>query len=87
MIKTTNFVIVRDLLGKRSRPLKEIIALRKEGYTLFFKLYDDDDILYYDGYMKSDIEDEFIPLDWAMCDSGCTSMSIRNKKTGRMETL
>lgn len=87
MKKTVDFVIVRDRLDKTTRPLKEIIALRKEGYTVFFKLYDDDDILYYDGYMKANILDEFCPLDWGAWNSGCTRMDIRNKKTGRMETI
>ena len=61
--------------------------LKSKGYTNYFKLYDDDDIFYYSGYLHLDCEDEFIPLYWAMNDSGCTYIMYRNSKTNKMEIL
>lgn len=52
-----------------------------------FKLFDDDDNLYFEGiYDENSIsdfnpEEEFEPLDWAMNDSGCTYMKYYNVKT------
>ena len=46
----------------------------KDGYKAFpvrFKLYDDDDNLYYEGRMQ---QQEFGPLDWATGHAGCTYM-------------
>lgn len=39
-----------------------------------FRLYDDDDVLYYEG--QADDED-FGPLNWAMADVGCTRIDYR----------
>lgn len=55
-----------------------------------FKLYDDDNELYYTGIAETgacDTEEGFEPLDWAMCDAGCTEIKYRNKTTGIWETL
>ena len=44
-----------------------------------FKLYDDDKTLYYHGTLwlsNPDSEEIFAPLDWAMWDSGCTTMKL-----------
>lgn len=91
-VKTESFVITRDHLERESLSPKEIADLKKEGYDHHFKLYDDDDILYYSGYFKSsiseeDIEAELEPLDWAEYDSGCTRIDYRNTTTGVYETL
>ncbi len=55
-----------------------------------FSLYDDDGICYYEGYYveteDSDSYNIFRPLDWAMYDSGCTTMKIRNE-AGEMAPL
>jgi hypothetical protein len=44
-----------------------------------FKLYDDDDELYYSGWLKNDeaelMVQQFV-LAWAMADSGCTYIKI-----------
>ena len=81
-----NFAILNDFLeGDRATDLDKA-KVKKLGFTTFFELYDDDDIKYYSGYMHEDIEDEFIPLDWAMYDSGCTYIKLRNKD-GKMDIL
>jgi hypothetical protein len=45
-----------------------------------FRLYDDDDILYYEGFLfdrgHADAMASFAPLDWAMADSGCTRLDL-----------
>ena len=84
-IKTPEWVITQDHLEGRKRT--DIDELKKQGYTVHFKLYDDDSELYYSGYYKPEIYDEFEPLDWAMGDSGCTFMKVRNPQTGKYEVL
>lgn len=87
-IKNSNsFVITQDHLDGEKLPQKEINLLKKQGYTKHFNLYDDDDVLYYSGYLHENEEDEFAPLDWAMADSGCTDCKIRNSITGKYEAL
>ena len=88
-IKRSSFVITKDHLENESLDLKEINALKKEGYVHHFKIYDDDDILYFSGYYKEDLEEEevFNPLDWAMNDSGAVRIDYRDKITGKYETL
>jgi hypothetical protein len=42
-----------------------------------FRLYDDDDNLYYEGYyngLEGDEEEAFEPLDWAGAYAGCTTL-------------
>jgi hypothetical protein len=89
-IKTALFAITEDHLDNEQLPKTEIDKLKKEGYTEYFRLYDDDEILYYSGYLKGDIEDDddlFAPLDWGAYDSGCTIYKLRNRKTGKLEIL
>jgi hypothetical protein len=50
-----------------------------------FKLYDDDNELYYEGRCSSD--ESFQPLDWAEGDAGCTYIKYKNPKTGTWEIL
>lgn len=55
--------------------------LPKEEKT-FFKLYDDDGNLYYDGFTSDINESEekaFAPLDWAMAYAGCTTMKYKDR--------
>jgi hypothetical protein len=51
-----------------------------------FRLLDDDGIVYFEGY-SNDNESlmAFDPLDWALADSGCTSIEYLNN--GTWETL
>jgi hypothetical protein len=82
------FVITQDHLEGQSLEGPEITALKREGYTKYFRLYDDDGVLYFSGYAHVDLdgEDEFAPLDWGMYDSGCTEIRYRNAQ-GVLETL
>jgi hypothetical protein len=83
-----NFVITHDHLDNRkANDLATVSRLQELGYTEPFKLYDDDDELYYSGRLHLDCEDEFCALDWGMADSGTTYCKIRNKKTGLYEHL
>jgi len=57
-----------------------------------FRLYDDDDVLYYTGrhLMPTHLqkgEDLFNPLDWAMGHAGCTRIDYLNTETGEWETI
>lgn len=52
------------------------------------RLYDDDNELYYTGYMsEGDDVDEFEPLDWAKEYAGCTSLKYRDAKSGKWHML
>jgi hypothetical protein len=82
-----SFVILNDILDGYKATEQERKYAKKLNLTQFFELFDDDDNLYYTGYMHEDIEDEFQPLDWAMYDSGCTYMKVRNPVTKKMEIL
>lgn len=83
-----NFVITHDHLDERkANDLATVNRLIELGYDTPFKLYDDDDILYYSGRLHKDCEDEFCALDWGMADSGTTYCKIRNKTTGIYEHL
>ena len=81
------FCITGDYLEDIHATKKEIDDAKKCGMNVFFTLFDDDGIKYYSGYMHEEIEDEFEPLDWAMNEAGCTEIKLRNKITGKMETL
>jgi hypothetical protein len=76
-----DWIIVYDHLESKK------IDQKQENQTVEFRLFDDDDILYFTGYMTQKLfdDDPFTPLDWAMDDSGCTSMKI--KENGSWETL
>lgn len=56
-----------------------------------FRLYDDDNELYYEGLCKdlddADEEQAFAPLDWAMADVGATRMDYRKKGDTEWQTL
>jgi len=89
MIIEKEFFISQDHLENLNMEPQEIKELKRLGYTVHFKLYDDDEELYYSGYMKDNDDVEgFEPLDdFATPDSGCTEIRIRNKDTGKYETL
>jgi len=85
----TKDIINAGRLNKKSFnfPDSEITNLTNK-----FKLYDDDDNLYFEGIAQElgdddDPEDEFNPLDWAMNDCGCTYIKYYNKKTKAWDTL
>jgi len=69
--------------------------IKKHPKREFFKMYDDDGVLYYDGYFVQLDEDAdcdevsgFEPLDdFGMPNAGAVCIKYRNKKTGKMEVL
>ncbi len=66
------------------------ISEKSKDMTILIRLYDDDDVLYYSGWMTQELMDEgesaFEPLDWAMFEAGCTSMQYKEPGKG-WETL
>jgi hypothetical protein len=66
------WIITKDVIGDepavvgRGNYVGDPMAL-----PVRFKLYDDDEELYYEGRCD---EDDFDPLDWAMAHAGCTIM-------------
>ena len=81
------WAITKDYLEPTSNRnvSKEKIEEIKQQCPHHFRLYDDDDILYYEGYSNDD--NSFLPLEWAMYDSGCTRIDYLNPKTNKYETL
>ena len=92
-IITSEFIVTRDHLDSflcEDYNLiewtdKKINEYKAKGFTIFTQCYDDDDILYYSGYVHEDA-DEFAMIDWAMYDSGCTYCKQRSP-SGKMEHL
>jgi hypothetical protein len=94
-----SWIIVRNYLdsdtklgGGKAIPAEHVLkAYKNHPDTQYFMLYDDDDNLYYDGYIledeDSDYDSLFDPLDWATYNAGCTYIKYRNQKTGKMEIL
>jgi len=54
-----------------------------------FKMYDDDNVLYFEGISDdANSQDAFAPLDdFGQPDSGCTRIDYLNKETGKYEVL
>lgn len=75
---TRNVLEEEDVIIKSSNfPNEEISDLPHK-----FKLYDDDDELYFEGSSDDqDSEEAFGPLDWAMDDSGCAYIKYQNNDT------
>lgn len=67
-------------------------AIMRSSDKEYFRMYDDDDELYYEGYYlysdKEDSEDECTELQPLDCygtpNAGCTYMKMRDKETGKM---
>ena len=58
--------------------------------TIQFRLYDDDNELYFTGYMTYNLYDSpdiFLPLDATMNSYGCTRLDCLNPKTKKWETI
>jgi len=82
------FCITQDHLEGIKSTKEEIKSAKELGMATYFKLYDDDDVLYYSGYYNEEtLDEEMEVLDWGMADSGCTRMDVRNPQTGKMEML
>lgn len=90
-----HWIITRDHIKTGCGGNRSLAVKTKEDVaacTIPFRLYDDDNILYYSGKIAPgslDAEGElaFEPLDWAMAHAGATRMDYRNPKTGKWKTL
>lgn len=74
--------------------LKKLSPEKRRRYVrklmpIAFKLYDDDDELYFSGYQTHNPKDSgFEPLDdFGEGHSGCTKIKYRNPKTGKWDLL
>jgi hypothetical protein len=70
---------------------ESMLAKFKAEMTEEFRLYDDDNELYYEGLCLN-LDDQpdssaFEPLDWAMGDAGCVRMDYRKKGDSSWRTL
>jgi len=60
-----------------------------EAPKVKFRLYDDDDELYFSGWLYNDAEcmvQQFV-LDWAKADSGCTTIKVHDKEKGWVQEI
>ena len=89
------WIITEDLLEADSRVAYRVgnVSGKADADLLIyeFRLSDDDGEVYYVGRC-GDLDDAyeeqaFAPLDWAMADSGCTTMEYRKVGTSNWETL
>ena len=79
------YAITQNHLDGIKADSEYIKRIKKNGLTRMFKLYDDDDNLYYTGYYNDTIDDlEEHIYSKAYRDSGCTIMEIKSKKTKKM---
>lgn len=62
---------------------EQIEAIKADGFTVKFKMYDDDDILYYSGYLLTKYEGSetaFAPLDdYGSPNAGCVDIRYKEK--------
>lgn len=81
-IEKNQAIITKDYMSEgeyKGEYDNKVITLQKAGTVRKrFKLYDDDDILYYEGYFYDDDESEnqMYLMDWGMYDSGCTKILV-----------
>lgn len=76
------FVITREFLSPGSEfqdaTKQQVNQIKKDGFTVAFRLFDDDGIHYYSGYLKTKYEgceQAFRPLeDYGMPNAGCTDI-------------
>ncbi len=83
-----SFTITKDIIGDgdfdgKMFGDKEYLKAEKAKHK--FRIYDDDDELYYEGVSGNSSCDN--PLMWAMGNDGCTWMEYLNEKTNKWETL
>lgn len=88
------FVITKEHLSPGSEFIdatpEQVKQIKADGFTAHFKLYDDDDELYYSGYLKGNLagsEEAFAPLDnYGEPNAGCTLIKYR-EADGHYHTL
>jgi hypothetical protein len=85
LVQNEHFVITQDEVDFESNATAEQKEqIKKDGFSLHFKMYDDDGEFYYGGYAK---EEEFYPLDdFGMPNAGATEIKYR-QVNGKYETL
>jgi len=96
--QSDTFVITKDYLSVNSGSTPDFatatdeqkVQIKKDGFTVHFLMYDDDDILYYGGYLKTELdgsEEAFEPLDcYGMPNAGCTDIKYK-EKDGKYHSL
>jgi hypothetical protein len=77
------FIITHNIIDEQT-PVK-ITPEQRSKFPYFFRLYDDDNELYFEGY--SDDDSSFEPLDSIGQSYGCTGLKYRNAKTNCLEFL
>lgn len=68
----------------------EPMRFAPSDHTVEFRLYDDDDLLYFSGKMSMKLYDShrvLEPLDYADFHWGCTRLDCLNPKTGEWEQI
>ena len=85
------FCVLNDFLDGYKKTAADEKRRKKHNLNELFQLFDDDGILYYSGYLNSEVleefeSDEFEVLGWGEYFAGCTEIKLRNKE-GKMETL
>jgi hypothetical protein len=83
----TNCNAVGVIGPSSTKKTKEEILAHPEKQ--FFQMFDDDGVLYYDGFMVfSKNSSGFEPLDDFGCpNAGCTMIKYKDEKTGEMKQL
>ena len=80
------YIITHNIIDEKEK--RERTEEEKKKYPYAFKLYDDDEELYFKGYSNDDeSERAFAPLDGIGRSYGCTEIKYRNRNTGKFETL
>jgi hypothetical protein len=77
------YLIIKSIFPKDRDRLKKDLSFKAEKYKYPFRLFDGDNMLYFEGL--SDKNFSFEPLDDEMYNSGCTEIKYLNN--GIWETL
>jgi len=89
--RNQDWIITRDHLDGNINLSKNSFP-DPERFKIYFRLYDDDGTLYFEGYMTRDLydqgEDIFSPLDdFGTPGYGCTFMMVKNPQTNKLEVV
>lgn len=84
------WVITHEYIGEPQEVGVSSASGAPDGPSVAFKMFDDDDTLYYRGQADAKrwtSEEGFEPLDFGMMNAGCTSIQYLNPETKKWETL
>ena len=89
--RNQDWIITKDHLEGVIYKTKNDFSNPKK-FEIYFELYDDDDNLYFEGYMTRALYDQgeaiFAPLDdFGMPGYGCTYIKVKNPKTKKLEII